>query len=145
IMKLHVDDRTSLNEIGSDIIGASFEVRKVAGRYFREKYYKYALAYELRNMGHTVEIEKTLPALYKGFEIEDSYYMDLVIDDKVVVETKALRQVGDSEYRQLMSYLMLSHYKLGYLINFGVEDFTIAKRENKFCPYYGIYRFVNQI
>ena len=92
-----------------------------------------------------MEIEKTLPALYKGVEIEDSYHMDLVIDDKIVIEIKALPQVGASEYRQLMSYLFLSKYKLGYLINFGVENFSVAKREDKFNPYLGIYRFVNGI
>ena len=136
-------DPNKLNEIGHDIIGAAFEVRKIVGKYFREKYYKYALAYELQQKGHDIAIECPLPALYKGMEIENSYRMDLVVDQCVVVEIKALHQVGEEEYRQLLSYLILSRFKLGYLINFGADDFCIAKRDFKFNPYFGIYRFVN--
>lgn len=138
-------NRDKLNDIGHDIIGSAYEVRNTAGRYFREKYYKYALAYELTQRGHTVEIEKTLPALYKGVEIQDSLNMDLLVDGCIVVEVKALRQIGNAEYRQLLTYLMLSKFKLGYLINFGVENFTISGKQNKFETCHGIYKFVNGI
>ena len=137
--------REKLNDIGYDIIGCAFEVRNTVGRYFREAYYKHALAHELTKKGHKVSIEQTLPALYKGIEIHDALKMDLVVDDCVVVETKALAQVGQAEYRQLLTYLMLSNFHLGYLINFGVENFTATGRQDVFNPHHGIYRLVNKI
>ncbi|MDE7414247.1 MAG: GxxExxY protein [Muribaculaceae bacterium] len=138
-------EKSVLNDIGHDIIGCAFEVRNNAGRYFREKYYLHALAFELTQRGHTVEIEKSLPAMYKGVEIQDSLNMDLLVDGCVVVEVKALHQIGNAEYRQILTYLMLSKFKLGYLINFGVENFTISGNQNKFNNCHGIYRFVNGI
>lgn len=138
-------NRSVLNDIGHDIIGCAYEVRNTTGRFFRENYYKHALAYELINKGHSVSTEKILPALYKGVEIQDALKMDIVVDDSVIVEVKALPQIGNAEYRQLLTYLMLSHYKLGYIINFGVEKFTISGRQDVFNPYHGIYRFVYNI
>ena len=138
------NDRDKLNEIGSHIIGAAFEVRKSSGRYFKEKYYKLALAYELNQIGHYVAIEQSLAALYKGIAIQDAFKMDLVIDDCVIIETKAMHHVGDPEFRQLLSYLKLSEYHLGYLINFGAENFQIAQNQDKYNLYKGIYRFVNR-
>ncbi|MDE6408972.1 MAG: GxxExxY protein [Muribaculaceae bacterium] len=138
-------NRNFLNQIGHDIIGCAFEVRNTAGRYFRESYYKHALAHELTQKGHSVQIEQILPALYKGIEIQNSLKMDLLVDECVVVEVKAIPQIGNSEYRQLMTYLMLSNYQLGYIINFGVENFTISGKQNKFDTCHGIYRFVNHI
>ncbi|MBD5184972.1 MAG: GxxExxY protein [Bacteroidales bacterium] len=138
-------DRDRLNAIGYDIIGCAFEVRNTVGRYFREAYYKHALAYELSQKGHKVSIEQIVPALYKGIEIQDALKMDLVVDDCVIVETKALAQVGQAEYRQLLTYLMLSNFHLGYLINFGVETFTATGCQDIFNPHHGIYRLVNKI
>lgn len=132
-----------LNAIGSDVIGSAFDVRKIADRYLRENYYKIALAYELRQRGHKVVIEQLLPAIYKGIEIGDSFRMDLVVDDCVVIEVKALPQVGEAEFRQLFTYLKLSNFKLGYLINFGVDNFSIASNHNRLNTNQGIYRFVN--
>ena len=140
-----MSELSNLNIIGRDIIGAAFEVRRNAGRFFREKYYRQALEYELKQKGYKVEKEKILPALYKNVEIEDAYRMDLVVNDAVVIELKALPIVGSDEFRQLLSYLTLSKYKLGYLINFGAYDFGVAKEEEKFDQNHGIYRFVNGI
>ncbi len=134
-----------LNDIGHDLIGSAFEVRNQVGRYFREDFYKHALAFEMREKGYTVEIEPWLPAIYKGEEIQKALRMDLLIEDSVVVELKAIPQVGNTEYRQLLTYLFLSKYKLGYLINFGAEKFSVADRKDVFNPSHGIYRFVNNI
>lgn len=134
-----------LNAIGKDIIGCAFNVRNIAGRYFREKYYKHALAYELSQKGYSVRVEVLVPSLYKGIEIDDALFMDIVVDDSVVIEVKAIPQIGQAEYRQLLTYLMLSKYRLGYIINFGVERFSVAARNEVFSPKQGIYRLVNNI
>ena len=78
-----------LNRIGYDIIGAAFEVRKYCGKNLLESFYENALAYEIRNLGHCVEQQKRLPAIYKDLEIKDAFVMDLVVDSKVIVELKS--------------------------------------------------------
>ena len=119
-----MDNMEDLNRIGYDIVGASFEVRKTCGRHLLESFYENALAYELRKRGHKVEQQKVLPAIYKDVEIKDAYVMDLVIDDKVVIELKSLVSLSGVEFKQLNTYLHLSHFKLGYLINFSASDFV---------------------
>ncbi len=112
------------NRIGFDIIGAAFEVRKNCGKHLLESFYESAMAYELRERGHNVEQQKRLPAIYKGLEIKDAFVMDLVVDNKVVIELKSLGSLSGNEIKQLNTYMFLSNYKLGYLINFSASDFT---------------------
>ena len=133
------------NKIGEDIIGCAFEIRRKVGRGLREKYYEAALAYELTKRGHKVERQVELPAVYCGVVIDDSYYADIIVDDKVIVEVKAIMTMKEAECRQLLTYLKVSNYKLGYLINFGARDFRTGKF-NDMLPYrHGIYRFVNRL
>ena len=133
------------HKIGEDIVGAAFSVRKEVGRGLLEKYYESALAYELKNMGHRVESQVPIPALYKGQEIGEAYRADLIIDDAVIIEIKAITSMQDHQACQLYTYLKLSGYKLGYLINFGCYDFKIG-RLNDEPPYeYGIYSVVNNL
>ena len=118
-------------KIGSDIIGAAFRVRNEAGSGLREKYYAGALAYELRSMGYQVETEHPVPAKYKDTIIDNAYAADLVVDNRVIIEVKALRYVQD--------------FRLGYLINFGVKDFTVGRLSDPKPYVSGIYRMVNNI
>ncbi len=132
-------------KIGSDIIGAAFSVRKETGRGLREKYYEAALAWEISQRGYHVERQKLLPCLYKGIEVSDAYAPDIIVDNKVIVEVKAISQMTENESRQLLTYLKLSGIKLGYLINFGVKDFCIGRFDGSMSYDKGIYRFVNRI
>ncbi len=113
----------ALNEkyihIGRDIIGSAFEVRKNSGKGLREHYYKHALACELTALGYKVEIEGKIEVKYKGEIITDAYKADLVINDCVIIETKAITHMYEDQFRQLYTYLHLSKYELGYLINSG--------------------------
>lgn len=139
----------ALNEeyigVGYDIIGAAFDVIKNSGRFLREKYYEAALSIELTERGHQVKRQVTIPAFYRGVEIEDSYLADIVVDDKVIIEIKAIATMKEHECRQLLTYLRLSGFKLGYLINFGAKDFRIGKTSEKLPYEKGIYRFVNNL
>lgn len=132
-------------DIGYDIIGASYEVRNTAGKNMREVYYKSALAWELRQRGYVVEVEKTIPALYKGIQIDDSYRADIVVDNRVIIEVKAKGHLGEEEARQLITYLSLSGYKLGYLINFGAASFKSGRLSDALPYNSGIYRIVNKL
>lgn len=132
-------------DIGRDIIGAAFDVRKSTNRFMRERYYEAALAYELEKRGYSVVRQVAIPAIYKGLKIEDSYQADIIVDSRVIIEIKALTTMKEEECRQLLSYLKLSGLKLGYLINFGSKDFRIGKTSEKLPYLKGIYRFVNNI
>lgn len=132
-------------KIGYDIIGAAFTVRNEAGRGLREIYYKKALVWELQQRGYKAEMEVYVPALYKGQVISDAFQADIVVDDRVVIEAKAISKMGESEVRQLLTYLKLSNFKLGYLINFGARDFGTGKYSDPLPYTKGIYRFVEGI
>lgn len=132
-------------QIGFDIIGSAFTVRNETGRGFREVYYKKALAWELQNRGYDVRMEVTIPAFYRGIEIADAYQADIVVDGRAIIETKALTSMGESEARQLITYLKLTRFKLGFLINFGAKDFRTGRLSDPFPYNRGIYRFVNGI
>lgn len=132
-------------KIGYDIIGCAFEVRKAAGRGLRECYYRDALAWELQHRGYKVETESLVPALYKENKIANAFQADILVDDKVIIETKAITSMLEEETRQLITYLKLSDLKLGYLINFGAADFTNGKLSDPFPYKKGIYRIVNGI
>lgn len=132
-------------KIGYDIIGSAYAVRKEAGRGLREKYYEQALAWEISQKGYSVKTQVSLPALYKGIEIGDSFLADVVVEGRVIIEVKALRYITESEIRQLNTYLKLADFRLGYLINFGVEDFSTKKFNGEYPLSGGIYRLVNDI
>ncbi|MCH5218908.1 MAG: GxxExxY protein [Muribaculaceae bacterium] len=132
-----------LLKIGKDIIGAAFNVRKNTGRGMLEKFYESALVYELKQMGYQVERQVAIPAIYKGEIIQDAYRADVIVENQVIIETKALSYMDSLETCQLNTYLKLSGYRLGYLINFGARDFRIGNLKDE-PPYeYGIYRMVN--
>lgn len=129
-------------QIGYDIIGSAFTVRNETGRGLREVYYKKALAWELQQRGYDVQLEVTIPAFYRGIEIADAFLADIVVDRRVIVETKALISMGENESRQLITYLNLSRFKLGFLINFGAKNFVLGKATDVFPHTKGIYRYV---
>jgi len=132
-------------QVGRDIIGACFNVRKETGRGLREKYYEAALAWEISKSGHFVERQKTIPCIYKGVEIDNAYTCDIIVDDHVIIEVKALGQMLENEFRQLLTYMRLSGIKLGYLVNFGAKDFCMGRLDDSIPYKKGIYRLVNNI
>lgn len=132
-------------QIGRDIIGACFNVRKEAGRGLREKYYEAALAWEISKCGYIVERQKTIPCTYKGVEIDNAYISDIIVDNRVIIEVKALGYMTEEESRQLLTYMRLSGIKLGYLANFGARDFCMGRLDDQIPYKKGIYRLVNNI
>lgn len=131
-----------LNKIGFDIIGAAYEVKSICGKHLLESFYENAMAYELRKLGHKVEQQKRLPAIYKGVEIKDAYIMDLVVDDKVVIELKSIGSFSGNEIKQLNTYMYLTNFKLGYLINFSASDFSACAWKGTMDKNKGIIRVI---
>ena len=106
------------NEIATKIIGCAIEVHRTLGPGLLESAYQKCLSYELINVGLSIEQEKPLPIVYKDVKLDHGYRLDLLVENKVVVELKTVEDFTDVHTAQVLTYLRLGNYKLGILINF---------------------------
>ena len=113
-----MQERERLNEITGRIIGAAVDVHRALGPGLLESAYCACLAYELSQLGLTFEMEKPLPVVYREVKLDCGYRLDFVVDSSVIVEVKAVTELHPIHQAQLLSYLRLSHCKVGLLINF---------------------------
>ena len=109
------------NELSSLIIGAAIKVHNSLGPGLFEKAYQECLCHELRTLGLKVEKEKSMPLVYEDVILESGYRMDILVNDKVVVEIKSIEQLHKVHLAQTLTYLRLGHFKLGLVINFNVS------------------------
>jgi GxxExxY protein len=107
------------NQISSKIIGASIEVHKQLGPGLLESTYETCLAYELKQKGLKVDRQIALPVIYKDVKLDAGYRIDLLVENKVIVEIKSVEALVDIHTAQLLTYLKLKELKLGLLINFN--------------------------
>ncbi len=107
----------NLDEITYRINGAIFEVNKVLGAGFLEKVYENALMVELRSRGLKAENQKPIAVSYKGVQVGD-YFADIIVEDQVLIELKAVDQLQKIHEAQLLNYLKATGIKLGLLVNF---------------------------
>jgi len=112
------DDKDKLDLVTRRIIGAAIEVHRHLGPGLLESAYETCLAFELRERGLTVEQQKPLPVVYKGVKLECGYRLDLLVEDAVVIEIKAIEQLAPIHDAQLLSYLRISGKSVGLLLNF---------------------------
>ena len=112
------------NEISYEVIGGGVEVHKTLGPGLLESAYETALKKELEIRGLSVSRQVGLPVEYKGENCEIGYRIDLLIENKLVVEVKSVDALNDIHLAQVLTYLKLGHYKLGLLINFNVVKLT---------------------
>jgi GxxExxY protein len=105
-------------ELTQKILGAAFKVQNTLGAGFLEKVCENALSVELRNLGLSIESQKTFPVRYEGTVVGE-YQADLVVFAKVVVECKAVSNLDVVHEAQLMNYLKASGLRVGLLINFA--------------------------
>jgi GxxExxY protein len=107
-------------EIGKAIIEAALKVHKELGPGLLEKVYEVCLTHELRKEGFQVDRQVDIPIQYDGITFEEGLRLDLLVDRRVVIETKAVDQVNPVWQAQVLSHLKLTGLRLGYLINFNV-------------------------
>ena len=105
------------------IISAAIEVHRYLGPGLLESAYEECLCRELDRMGINFERQVALPIDYKGYRIDSGYRLDLVVDHRVVVELKAVRQLEKIHEAQLLTYLKMTGLNLGLLLNFNVVLF----------------------
>ncbi|GAA4019545.1 GxxExxY protein [Hymenobacter fastidiosus] len=109
----------SENDIAYAVRGAAFKVHTALGPGLLESVYEAALAYEIRKSGLLVASQVGLPAYYDEVKLELGFRIDLLVEDKVIVEIKSVDALLDVHHKQLLTYLRLSKRKLGLLINFN--------------------------
>ena len=113
--------KAAINSITDSIISAAIAVHRELGPGLLESAYESCLVYELLQQGLTVERQKALPVNYRGVKVDCGYRIDLLVEDTVIVELKAVDRLEPIREAQLLSYLKLSGYQIGLLINFNVR------------------------
>lgn len=120
------------NELSKIIIGCAIEVHKQLGPGLLESAYQECLFFELKKAGLMVRKEVPMPIVYKEIKLDHGYRIDLLVEEKVVVEIKTVDAFNDVHLAQVLTYLRLGEYKLGLLFNFQT---TVLKN--------GIKRIIN--
>ena len=110
-----------LESITNRIIGAAIKVHRGLGPGLLESAYETCLAFELRELGLKVEQQKPLPVVYRGISLDCAYRLDLLIEEKVIIEVKAVNTVIPIHEAQLLSYLKLSGCEVRLILNFNVK------------------------
>ena len=109
-----------LEALGNQIIGSAIEVHKELGPGLLESAYERCLVHELNLRGIKAIRQKPQPIYYKGLELEEGYRIDVFVEDRIILELKAVNQIDEIHIAQLLTYLKLSNTTLGFLINFNV-------------------------
>ena len=122
------------NEISNKVIGIAIEVHNSLGPGLLENVYKECLYYKLKQAGLKVEKEKSIPLIFEEVKLESGYRIDLLVEDKLVIELKSVEILSELHFAQTLTYLRLGKFKLGLLLNFN----SVLLKE-------GIRRVVNKL
>ncbi|HLZ75637.1 GxxExxY protein [Phenylobacterium sp.] len=109
------------NGLGERLLGCALKVHRALGPGLLENAYEACLCHELSKSGIVHQRQLALPIQYDGMRVDLGYRLDILVEDKVVVEVKAITALTDLHRAQLLSYLKLGNYRLGYLLNFNVK------------------------
>ena len=133
-MKLPTDVKTrrvALDQITGNVIARVHEVSNVLGSGFLEKVYENALAVELRNVGISVEQQHRIEVLYKNVLVGD-FVADLLVDEWVIVEVKAINSLNETHTAQCLNYLRATGLQVCLLVNFGAPKATVKRIVHNF-------------
>ena len=108
-------------EVFKKVLDCSFKVHSALGPGLLESSYEECLYYELKQLGLTVEKQKPLPLIYEEVKLDIGYRIDLLVENKIIVEIKSIDAFNAVHFAQILTYLKLSGCKLGILINFNVR------------------------
>jgi GxxExxY protein len=110
------------NELSYIIRGAIFKVYNTLGPGLLESVYEFALAFELKEIGLNISCQRPFPLNYRGNILETGFRLDIIVENKVIIEIKSVEQLTDVHHKQLLTYLKLTGVKLGLLVNFNTSD-----------------------
>jgi GxxExxY protein len=107
------------NEISNIVIGLAIEIHKKLGPGLLENVYKECLFYKIKQKGLLVEKEKALPVVFEEVKLDCGYRIDLLVENKLLIEIKSVESLTVNHLAQTLTYLKLGNFKLGLLINFN--------------------------
>ena len=117
-----IEEYNKKYEFFKDIAGEAMRVHRKFHCGLLESAYEAALKYLLEQKGYTVERQKFLPMYWDDVQLDQSYRLDLVVNDNIIIELKAVNFVDKNHRRQLFNYMHLTHTEYGMIINFGAES-----------------------
>lgn len=109
------------NELSYNVIGIALELHRNIGPGLLESTYENALAFDLREAGFEVHQQVSMPFHYKEVKMDVGYRLDIIVENKLIIEVKSVENLAAVHYSQLLTYLKLSNLKLGLLINFNTK------------------------
>jgi len=126
-----------INELTEKIIGLAIKVHRNLGPGFLESVYQAALGYEFIKSSISFEKEKELPVIYENMKLNIGFRCDFLVDNRVIIECKAVKELTTLDQAQLLNYLKITQLKVGLLINFNVLKLTdgIKRLVNNFKEY----------
>ncbi|NOZ63216.1 MAG: GxxExxY protein [Calditrichaeota bacterium] len=107
------------NDIANIIVDTAIEVHKELGPGLLETVYEVVLAHELERRGLSVKRQVKVPIDYKGLKFEEGFRLDILVENKVIIELKSVESLNKAYKKQVLTYLRLTGLKLGFLLNFG--------------------------
>ena len=110
------------NEISYKIRGAIYKVFSVLGPGLHESAYEAVLAYKLQKAGLEVRTQVALPLIYEDIKLDVGYRIDIIVNSKVIIEIKSVESLSEVHHKQVLTYLRLSKFKLGLLVNFNCNE-----------------------
>jgi len=110
------------NEISYLIRGAIFKVVRKLGAGLFENVYQHILKYELEKVGLNIKMEVPLPVIYDTIKFDIGFRIDLLVNDKVIIEIKSVEKLAEVHHKQTITYLKLTGLKLGILVNFNSDN-----------------------
>ena len=112
------------NELSKKVIGYAIEVHKALGPGLLENAYEECLFYKIKKQGLFVEKQKALPLFFEEVKMDVGYRIDLLVENKLIIELKSVEAFTDVHLAQVLTYLKLSKLRLGLLMNFNVHRLT---------------------
>ena len=109
------------NELSRIVFDCALKVHQSLGPGLLESAYEKCLFYELKKIGLRVEKQKPLPLIYEEVKLDVGYRIDIIVENKLIIENKSVEALNDVHFAQLLTYLKLTNCKLGLLINFNVS------------------------
>ena len=109
------------NELSKIVFDCALKVHQNLGPGLLESAYEECLSYELKKIGVEVQKQKALPLIYEEVKLDIGYRIDIIVENKLILEIKSVEALNDVHFAQLLTYLKLTNCKLGMLINFNVD------------------------
>lgn len=126
-------------QLSDEIIGACIEVHKLMGSHLSERIYEACVEREVMRRNYHAERQKSVDIYYKGEKLDDQFRLDMLVANKIVLEFKTVPDLDDSHVKQILSYLEVTIYEVGYLVNFSrarlqFRRFVLENDRKKYKP-----------